>query len=144
MVKMRISNNGLDIIKKYEGFSEIEYKCPAGKRTIGYGHVMLHGEKYNIISKCLATELLRNDIVTAENIVNKYVKVQLTQNQFDALISLVYNWGGANFINSKGLQKLNDNDKIGAKLEFMEVNKVRGKIYNGLINRREEEFKYWN
>ena len=130
---MKISQKGIDLIKQFEGFSAIEYLCAAGKRTIGYGHVLKAGEKYGVIDEERAETLLRIDIGIAETTVNKEVKIQLNQNQFDALVSLVYNWGTGNFIRSEGLRALNYGDHNAAIEEFAEVNKANGKVLNGLI-----------
>ena len=141
---MKISQKGIELIKKFEGFSAIEYTCSADKRTIGYGHVMRNGEKYGILTHAQAEELLRQDIETAEYTVNKAVLPKLTQNQFDALVSLVYNWGGGNFLHSDGLRALNRGDYQGAIEEFSEVNKANGKVLAGLANRRRAEAELWN
>lgn len=141
---MKISQKGIDLIKKFEGFSATEYTCSADKRTIGYGHVMRNGEKYGILTYVQAEELLRQDIETAEYTVNKAVLPKLTQNQFDALVSLVYNWGSGNFLRSDGLRALNRGDYQGAIEEFSEVNKANGKVLAGLANRRRAEAELWN
>lgn len=138
---MKISKQGLELIKKYEGFKGKRYLCPAGKWTIGYGHVLRNGEDFEEINELQAEELLRQDIIHAENAVNSYVQVKITQGQFDALVSLTFNWGANNFLHSKGLSKLNEMDYDGAIKEFMEVNKVKGVIMAGLAKRRDEESK---
>lgn len=149
---MKISNKGINLIKKYEGFSNKSYKCPADKITIGYGHVILPKEK-NLpefkepITEEFAEELLYSDIKFAENAVNEYVLIPLTQGQFDALVSLVFNWGVYNFSLSKGLKKLNQKDYDGASIEFFDkekgVVKLNGKIVKGLVNRRATELELW-
>ena len=141
---MKVSQKGIDLIKKFEGFSATEYTCSAGKHTIGYGHVLKEGEQYEIITNAQAEELLRQDIETAEYTVNKAVLPNLTQNRFDALVSLVYNWGGGNFLRSNGLRALNHEDYEGAIEEFSEVNKVNGKVSAGLVSRRRAEAELWN
>lgn len=101
---MKISSKGLELIKKYEGFSSGKYLCPAGKATIGYGHVIQSGETYTNLTEKEALELLDQDADIAENTVNNLVKAPLNQNQFDALVSLVYNWGSGHFLRSLGLK----------------------------------------
>ena len=141
---MKISSKGLELIKKYEGFSPQKYLCPAGKATIGYGHVIQSGETYTMLTEKEALALLDQDADIAENTVNNLVKVPLNQNQFDALVSLVYNWGSGNFLRSQLLQKINNNDYIGARMGFLKVCKVRGKTIQGLVNRRVAEANLFN
>lgn len=136
---MDISQKGLALLKKYESFKSRGYLCPAGKLTIGYGHVLKKGEIYKTITKEKAEELLNQDIRIAKYIINKHVKVALNQNQFDALVSLVYNWGSYNFLRSVGLRKLNLGDYNGAIMEFKDVVRSGKKILKGLVKRRLEE-----
>jgi lysozyme len=104
---MRISQNGLNLIKQHEAFRAEPYLCPARKLTIGYGHVILPGEKFTSITLQQAEDLLRKDAALTEICINKYVKVPLTQNQFDALASFIFNVGRRNFLASTMLRKLN-------------------------------------
>lgn len=144
---MKISQRGIDFIKESEKFEPKEYTCPGGKQTIGYGHVLYKGENYDHlpygISKELAERFLINDIKEVQTTINKWVKVKLTQGQYDALVSLVYNWGSNNFITSKGLTKLNEGDYQGAIKEFSDVIRSNGKILPGLIIRRAKEAEMW-
>ena len=149
---MKISSKGIHLIKKWETLALKSYKCSADKTTIGYGHVILPKEKKlpefkDPITEEFAEELLLKDIEFAENAVNEYVSVPLTQGQFDALVSLVFNWGTANFSLSKGLKKLNSKDYDGAAIEFFDkekgVVKVQGNIIKGLVNRRAVENDLW-
>lgn len=89
---MNISANGLNLIKQFEGFSGTVNRCPAGVPTIGYGHTGKHVDD-GIVTEQYATEILAEDCADAEQAIAKYVKVPLTQNQFDALVSLVFNIG---------------------------------------------------
>jgi lysozyme len=104
---MRISQNGLDLIKQHEAFRAEPYLCPARKLTIGYGHVILPGEKFTSITSQQAEELLCKDVALTEICINKYVKAPLTQNQFDALASFIFNIGRRNFLTSTMLKELN-------------------------------------
>jgi lysozyme len=104
---MKISQNGLDLIKQHESFSPVIYICPAGKPTIGFGHVVLPGESFTRITEAEALELLRKDVAIAENCINQNVKALLSQDQFDALASLVFNIGIGAFMKSTLLRKLN-------------------------------------
>lgn len=105
---MRASQNAIDLIKEKEDFSAIPYLCPAKKWTIGFGHVILAGEYFTSITQQEAEILLRKDIVIAENCINKAVKVPVSQNQFDALVSFVFNVGCDAFIKSTMLRELNN------------------------------------
>ena len=143
MVK-RISQKGIDLIKKFEGFKSEEYICPGKKRTIGYGHVLGISEKYDSITKEQGQQLLLKDIENVQYFINKSVSAQLSQGQFDALVSLAYNWGVGNLARSMGLRKLNRGDYSSALSEFMEVNKAGGKVLSGLVERRLAEAELWN
>jgi len=141
---MKTSQKGLDLIKKFEGFSDKEYICPAGKVTIGYGHVILPNEHFSSsITKEEAEILLKKDLQPREKSLNILVKVNINQNQFDALISLIYNIGVANFKQSTLLKFINDRlfDKVPDQFRrWKYINKV---VSKGLLNRREEEIKLW-
>lgn len=141
---MKTGEKGLNLIKKFEGFSDKKYICPAGKPTIGYGHVILPSEHFpSSITKEEAEILLKNDLVSREKSLNILIKVVITQNQFDALISLIYNIGIENFKQSTLLKFINDKlfDKIPEQFRrWKYINKV---ISKGLLNRREEEIKLW-
>jgi len=149
---MKTSLKGINLIKKFEGFKSYPYTCPAGKLTVGYGHVI--DEKDTILAKATspiseekAEEILKQDVSIAENVVNSSVKVTLDQGQFDALVSLVYNWGGYYFKASKGLKKLNAGNYNEAAQEFFDAAKgvvrVSGKVLKGLVNRRQAELDLW-
>lgn len=142
---MKISNNGLNLIKQFEGFSSSPYLCPAKIPTIGYGSTYYEdGTKVTLKDKPIteqrATQLLEfvANKTFSENI-NKVVKVPLSQNQFDALVSFAYNIGNKNFNWSTLLKKLNLSDYEGASLEFGRWNQANGKILNGLVSRRQKE-----
>lgn len=91
--RMKTSKKGLDLIKQFEGCHLKAYLCPAGKPTIGYGHVK--GVKIGqTITQEQADEFLVKDVVTAEKTVMKYDSLyHWTQNEFDALVSFVFNLG---------------------------------------------------
>lgn len=108
---MKISQQGLDLIKQHESFSPVPYLCPAGKLTIGFGHVVQAWEHFTRISEEEAEELLHQDVSIAENCVNSAVKVPITQNQFDAMVSLAFNIGCEAFRNSTFLRMLNNEIK---------------------------------
>ena len=140
-----ISDEGLMLVKQFEGFRPRLYKDGAGKKTIGYGHRVKKGEKFKFLTRKKGEKLLREDISKADRCVDNYVEVPLTQSQHDALVSFVYNVGGNGFRESTLLEKLNDGNYNGARDEFGRwiyaydpKEKIR-KPDAGLINRREEE-----
>jgi lysozyme len=139
-----VSSKAIDFIKGYENFSDVEYKCPSGKITIGYGtRLDYHPElKNKKIDKDVATAYLKKTIATETiPIIKKYVKIPLNQNQLDALVSLVYNIGPTKFINSQLLKALNSKNIESIKKNWEEFRLGDGKISNGLIRRRAEEIK---
>lgn len=147
MATLTISQNCLDLIKKWEGFVPVAKPCPAGYPTFGYGSIR-HADGRPVkngdeISKAEAEELLKSECDDFTDIVNQCVTVPLTQNQFDALVSFTYNVGGAALQGSTLLKKLNAQDYSGAAEEFLRWNKITQngvKIpLEGLTNRRKEE-----
>ena len=143
----KISQNGLKFIAEHEGMRLNLYNDPANHATIGVGHLVHHGaingsepeEFKNGISKERAMEILRSDVITAENAVNKLVKVPLNQNQFDALVSFVFNIGETQFASSTLLAKLNNQDYKAVPSELNRWVHGDGKKLPGLINRRRDE-----
>lgn len=136
------SENAIDLIKKWEKFRSKTYLCSSGKKTIGYGtRIEFHPELSNAcISESKAIQLLKNDlnrdVVTA---INKFVKIPLKQNQYDALVSLIYNIGRGKFINSKLLKDINSNNVESLKQNWSEFRKSNGEVSSGLEKRRFEE-----
>lgn len=139
---MRISDRGIEIIKEFEGFRARAYMCPAGVWTIGYGHT--RGVKAgDVVTEQQATELLRNDAKEAEEVVTDLVKVELSQWQFDALVSLVYNIGSGNFYNSTIRRLINEgcDDEDRLRHAWCMWKRAGSRTLSGLIRRREKEFK---
>jgi len=135
---MKTGINGLNIIKEFEGLRLQAYKCPADRWTIGYGHTA--GVSANdVITEAQATSLLCQDVAESERAVNHYVHGPLTQNQFDALVSFVFNLGVGNFRTSTLLKKLNAGDNDGAAQEFGRWIHAGGKALPGLVRRRAAE-----
>jgi GH24 family phage-related lysozyme (muramidase) len=134
---MKVHN--IDIIKKHEGLRlEAYMPTPNDVWTIGYGHT--HTTKQGMkITAGQAESLLRKDTLWVEKAVNKLVVVPLTQNQFDALSSLVFNIGEGAFSTSTLLRLLNSGDYEGAANQFSRWNKQKGRVLNGLTRRRQEE-----
>lgn len=140
---MQISENGLALIRRFEGCSLAAYLCPAGKWTVGYGWTqpvdgrpVQRGMK---ISQAQAERLLRCGVVQYEQAVSRVVRVPLTQNQFDALVSLAYNIGPLAFSTSTLVRMLNAGNYAGAADQFLRWNKSGKKILPGLVARRGAE-----
>ena len=129
---------GLALIKKFEGCELKAYQCSAGVWTIGYGHTK-DVEEGDTISKDQAEEMLVEELHEYENYINEYVTAPLSQNQFDAMVSWVYNLGPANLKASTLLKVLNAGDYEGVPAQIRRWNKAGGEILDGLIRRREAE-----
>jgi lysozyme len=139
---MRTSRKGIEFIKAHEGLRLDAYLCPAGVPTIGYGHT------YNVkigdrITEEQAEKFLIGDLIVAETEVNRY-GFDLTQNQFDALVSFVFNVGAGNFRSSTLLKRLKDNpNDPDIENQFKRWVYGGGKVLQGLIRRRNEEAKLY-
>ena len=136
---MRTSQTGIDLIKRFEGFSPVAYLCPAGVWTIGYGHTAGVHEGDSIDGDT-AEDYLREDLTSAEGAVEKYVKVPLKQWQFDALVSFTFNLGAGNLYSSTLLKKVNRNpDDPLIRDEFEKWVYAGGRMLQGLVERRKAE-----
>lgn len=136
---MKISEKGLGLIRSFEGLELKSYKDSIGILTIGYGSTGSHVKSGMVITKEEAEDLLKQDVSRFESGVNNLVKVPLTQNQFDALVSFSFNLGLGNLKSSTLLKKLNISDYSGAANEFLRWNRAGGKVLNGLTRRRQAE-----
>lgn len=163
---MKISDKGINSLKCWEGSVKINDKhvvyddktglpvninepLPQGA-TIGYGHLIKNGENFRDgISENIATELLCSDIATAEHAVEHSITVPLSQNQYDALVSLAYNIGVKNFVDSTVVKYINDykfHSSVYPSLEsaWKAWNRSHGEISSGLIKRRQNEWDMYN
>lgn len=135
-----ISQQGIDLIKKFEGFYPNTYICPAGYPTIGYGHLIKKDEKFSCpISKELAEEILKQDVQLAERAVLRLISVPLTQGQFDALVSFTFNLGAGKLQSSTLRQKVNKGLHDEVPAEFMRWIYCNRNKEKGLEKRRIEE-----
>jgi lysozyme len=144
---MKITNEGLELIKQAESFKPLPYLCPAKVPTIGYGSTFYSdGTKVSMndkaISKELATELL---IEVASEFGSKLLfKKTLTDNQYSACVSLAYNIGVGAFNGSTLLKKININPNDETIFdEFLKWNKAGGKVLQGLVIRRNKEARLY-
>ena len=125
---LRISDRGIAFIARHEGLRLSLYKDQAGFATIGFGHKVKSGEKFGSpISSADAQALFRADILVAEEAVQQHVQVALTQTQYDALVSFVFNVGGSAFATSTLLKQLNAGNYRKAADELLRWNKIRVK-----------------
>lgn len=137
---MKISNKGIDFIIKEEGERLTAYKCAAGVWTIGIGHTGKDVYQGLKITKERSRELLMQDIAKFEKGVNDSIQVDLTQEQFNALVSFAFNVGVAAFKNSTLRKIINNKGKSeDIRYQFSRWNKAGGKVLAGLVNRRKRE-----
>lgn len=135
---MKLGKKGLKLIKEFEGLKLRAYQDTGGVWTIGYGHTRNAKPGLTITEK-QATKLLVADVYDAEKGVERATKVDLTQNEFDALVSFTFNLGVGQLLKSTLLKKLNRGDKEGAADEFLRWVYDNGKKLRGLERRREAE-----
>lgn len=145
MGKKKTSNSGKAFIQSFEGKRLAAYDDGTGVWTIGCGTIKYPNgravKKGDVCTDAQVEQYFSNDLIKFENSVNSLVKVPLTQNQFDALVSFSYNVGATNLATSTLLKKLNAKDYKGAAAEFLKWNKAGGKVMNGLTKRRNAEME---
>ena len=150
---MNISDIGIALIKQFEGFSATPYLCPAGKWTVGYGHVLTppYGgagspagtgprNKCGDITEEQAHQLLLNDLTPMLAALNRLIAAPISQNQFDALASFIYNIGIGAFAGSTLLRMLNAGE-AGVEKEFLRWIYAAKTPLPGLIRRRKAEME---
>jgi lysozyme len=157
---MKVSKEGLKLLKHHEGFRKKPYLCAAKIWTIGYGHA-LYADQMRIPSTPEGMErrkafplkpehnrvwsveeidaLLVKDVERFERAVLRFISVPLKQHEFDAVISATYNLGPGWLQRSQVRQKINRGDKKGAMESLLKYNKGGGKVLRGLDNRRKDE-----
>ena len=145
---MKISEEGISLIKKFEGCELSAYKDAVGIPTIAYGRIKNVGMG-DSCTKEQAEDWLSEEMPEYEGYINNQVNVDLTQNQFDALCSWVYNLGPTNLKNSTLLKVLNKEEYEDVPAQIIRWNKAGGKTLEGLTRRREAEAllfenKEWN
>lgn len=155
---MRMSGNGLKKLESWEGCVLHAYRDAGGLRTIGVGHlltkhelatgvILIDGEPVEWakgITEGQALQLLAQDVRPAETVVNEHVKVELSQNQFDALVSFSFNCGDGAFAGSILLKVLNQGHYGQVPDQLKKWTKCGGKVNEGLVERRNHEIKLWN
>lgn len=137
-----ITKEGLNLIKRFEGFESEIYLDAAGLPTIGYGHLIRKGEHKifeNGISESAAGALLAKDVWAAESAVLRLINVPLTDGQFDALVSFTFNLGSGALQRSTLRRKVNREEHEEVPAEFMRWVWAGGRKLRGLIRRRSAE-----
>ncbi len=137
-----ITEDGIELIQNFEGFSPTVYLDAAGLPTIGYGHLLRAGEAEMFrrgISHEAAVALLIKDVQTAERAVLRLITVPLTDGQFDALVSFTFNLGGGALQRSTLRRKINREDHADSPAEFMKWVWAGGRKLKGLVKRRQFE-----
>ena len=139
---MKTSPKGIALIKEFEGLRLKAYKCPGGVWTIGYGHTA--GVKSGmVITEAQAEEYLKADLIVFERYLNG-LGLALNQNQFDALVSFIYNVGTGNFSSSTLLRKVRANPQDNSIVEeFLRWVYSKGRVLPGLQRRRLAEMKLY-
>lgn len=137
-----VTQEGLSLIKRFEGFSPTIYLDAAGLPTIGYGHLLHPGEAEmykGSISEAVAQDLLIKDVVRAERAVLRLIAVSLTDGQFDALVSFTFNLGSGALQRSTLRRKANRQEHTDVPAEFMKWVWAGGRKLKGLVKRRAAE-----
>lgn len=161
---MNVSEKGLRFLEAWEGKRNTWYPDSGGAPTIGIGHLLTMEERrsgkirivganpHNSVSVRYADglddnqvyDLLRYDLVRSESAIKIGVKVELNQDQYDALVSFTFNNGVGAFINSTLLKLLNKREYTSVPTQMKRWIHDNGKIVQGLVNRRADEIKLWN
>lgn len=144
MQMFHLSENGLDFIQRFEGFSALPYRCPAGYWTIGYGALRdLTGQLVTAdttaVSESEARILLARDAVVAASAVRRLIAVPLSQGQVDALVSFTFNLGAGALQRSTLRRLINNGEYDRAATEFPKWVWAGGHKLPGLARRRKAE-----
>ena len=136
------TNQGLDLIKRFEGFSPTIYICPGGWPTIGYGHVVREFERERCetgIDEDAGAVLLLKDVEMSERAVLRLIRVPIDDGPFDALVSFTFNLGAGALQRSTLRRKVNREEHGAVPAEFRRWIWAGGRRLMGLKRRREAE-----
>lgn len=133
---MKASQDCVNFIKSFEGFSATPYQDLIGVWTIGHGHIDGVTKDSPAITERYACDLLASDLAKYENAVTRLITYTLTQPQFDSIVSFAFNLGTGALQRSTLRQKLNRGDVLGAADEFPKWCMAGGKKSKGLLRRR--------
>lgn len=142
MAPRKASAAAFELIKRFESLRLEAYLCPAQVWTIGWGHTAGVGPGDSITAG-QAEALLKADVVAVEADLPKVIHAELTQGQWDALVSLCFNLRGGSLalprLAPHLVAKLNAGDAAGAAAELLDINRAGGHVVSGLTRRRETE-----
>ena len=136
--ELKTSQEGISLIKSFEGCELTAYRCSADVPTIGYGHTAGVSDG-DTCTQEEAETMLAEDLVEFEDYVKNYVESELQQNEFDALVAWTYNLGPANLKESTMLKELNSGNFEEVPRQMKRWNRAGGEVLDGLIRRREAE-----
>ena len=136
--ELKTSQEGISLIKSFEGCELTAYRCSADVPTIGYGHTAGVSDG-DTCTQEEAENMLAEDLVEFEDYVKNYVESELQQNEFDALVAWTYNLGPANLKESTMLKELNSGNFEEVPRQMKRWNRAGGEVLDGLIRRREAE-----
>jgi lysozyme len=139
---MKTSEEGVALIRHFEGCELEAYLCPANVWTIGYGHT-LGVKEGDAIDQEAAEALLIEDLEEFEGYVREATEIELTQNQFDALVAWTYNLGPGNLKESTLLNRVNYGPISDVPMQIKRWTKAGGKELPGLVKRRAAEAALW-
>lgn len=143
-MQRHLSEQGLALIRHFEGFQPFAYRCPGGYDTIGYGHVLSEGEVFRAgITLAQAGALLQQDVGAAEAAVDRLLPVPLAPGQFDALVSFAFNVGAGALQRSRLRQCVRRGEHEAASREFLRWIHAGGKPQKGLLRRRLAEARLY-
>ena len=141
---MKVNQEGLDIIKHFEGYSSTVYADPIGIPTIGFGSIWdKEGNRLTMDHEPITEQegefLLVRELKHVESAIARLIRVELTENQFSAIASLTFNIGCGRLKSSTLRAKINRGDYSGASAEFPKWRRAGGRILKGLVRRRKAE-----
>jgi len=136
---MNINDEGLALIKKYEGFEATPYEDAGNRSTIGWGHLIRPGETFTSVTQDQAEQLLEDDLADDEGAVSRMVSAPLNENQFSALVSFTFNVGAGNFRGSDLRAYVNQQAWQLAADEFGKWVHCKDRVLQGLVERRAAE-----
>ncbi len=139
MTTLTLSVAGAVFIAGFEGFRQQSYVCPAGKLSIGYGHVIQPGEQFASLTPTAALSLLQQDAQREALPVSRALTRELMPYEQDALISLAFNCGGSAIARSTLIRQINAGQPVLAAEAFLRWNKIRRTVSRGLTRRRQAE-----
>jgi lysozyme len=140
---MNMTDEGLDLIKQFEGFRTAAYRDPVGVWTIGYGHTSMAGEPAVaaglVVTEAEASEILARDVALFAKGVRQLLRIDVTDGQFSALVSFAYNVGLGALKKSSVLTAVNARDFAAVPRRLQLWTKAGGHVLPGLVKRRAAE-----